>query len=77
MLSAAAPSPNGVGGLDKTAWDQTVKIATTYKVLKSNPTDGAFRTDLNDKALAALGTSVDTKGASWTKATVTVNEGGN
>ena len=71
------PSPNGVGALDKAAWDQTVKIATTYKVLKSNPTDGAFRTDLNDKALAALGTAVDTKGASWTKATVTVNEGGN
>ena len=71
------PSPNGVGALDKTAWDQTVQIATKYKVLKSQPTDGAFRTDLNEKALAALGTSIDTKGASWTKAAVTVNEGGN
>ena len=71
------PSPNGVGALDKTAWDQTVQIATKYKVLKSQPTDGAFRTDLNEKALAALGTSIDAKGASWTKAAVTVNEGGN
>jgi NitT/TauT family transport system substrate-binding protein len=71
------PSPNGVGALDKAAWDQTTQIATKYKVLKSQPTDGAFRTDLNEKALAALGTSIDTKGTSWTKATVTLNEGGN
>jgi NitT/TauT family transport system substrate-binding protein len=71
------PSPNGIGALDKAAWDQTVEIGTTYKVLKSQPTDGAFRTDLNDKALATLGSSVETKGASWTKATVTLNEGGN
>jgi NitT/TauT family transport system substrate-binding protein len=71
------PSPSGIGALDKAAWDQTVSIATTYKVLKSQPTDGAFRTDLNEKALAALGTGIDTKGASWTKATVTLNEGGN
>jgi NitT/TauT family transport system substrate-binding protein len=71
------PSPNGIGALDKAAWDQTVTIATTYKVLKSKPTDGAFRTDLNDKALAALGSSIDTKGASFKPATVTLNEGGN
>jgi len=71
------PSPNGIGTLDKAAWDQTVQIATTYKVLKSQPTDGAFRTDLNATALAALGSSVDTKGANWQKASVTVNEGGN
>ncbi len=62
---------------NKAAWDQTVQIATTYKVLKSQPTDGAFRTDLNATALAALGSSVDTKGANWQKASVTVNEGGN
>ena len=71
------PSPNGIGALDKAAWDQTVTIATTYKVLKSQPTEGAFRTDLNDKALAAIGSSVDTKGTSWKKGTVTLNEGGN
>jgi NitT/TauT family transport system substrate-binding protein len=70
------PSPNGIGTLDKAAWDQTVEIGTTYKVLKSQPTDGAFRTDLNEKALAALG-SDDTKGASWTKETVELKEGGN
>jgi len=70
------PSPNGIGALDKASWDQTVQIATTYKVLKSQPTEGAFRTDLNDKALTMLG-SDDTKGSSWTKTTVELKEGGN
>jgi NitT/TauT family transport system substrate-binding protein len=71
------PSPNGVGTLDKALWDQTVQIATTYKVLKAPPTDGAFRTDLAQKALDALGTSVDTKGAAFQKQTITLKEGGN
>jgi NitT/TauT family transport system substrate-binding protein len=71
------PSPGGIGLLDKTLWDQTIKIATTYKVLKAAPTDGAFRTDLATAALAALGSGVDTKGASFTKATITLNAGGN
>jgi len=71
------PSPNGVGLLDKSLWDQTIQIATTYKVLKAAPTDGAYRTDLAQKALDALGTSVDTKGASFKKGTVTLKQGGN
>ena len=71
------PSPNGIGTLDKALWDQTVSIATTYKVLKAAPSEGAFRTDLAKKALDALGTSVDTKGASFQKSTVTLKEGGN
>ena len=71
------PSPNGVGALDSTAWDQTVQIATTYKVLKAQPSEGAFRTDLNQKALEMLGADTDTKGASWTKSTVELKEGGN
>src|SRR5437879_12616039 len=71
------PSPNGIGLLDKTLYDQTVSIATTYKVLKAAPSADATRTDLAQKALTALGTSVDTKGASFTKQTVTLKEGGN
>ena len=70
------PSPNGVGLLDKALWDQTIQIATTYKVLKSQPTEGAFRTGLNDKALTMLG-SDDAKGSSWAKTTVELKEGGN
>ena len=52
-------------------------IATTYKVLKAAPSADATRTDLAQKALDALGTSVDTKGASFAKETVTLKEGGN
>ena len=71
------PSPNGIGLLDKSLYDQTVQIATTYKVLKAAPSADATRTDLAQKALDALGTSVDTKGASFQKGTVTLNAGGN
>ena len=71
------PSPNGVGLLDKALWDQTIQIATTYKVLKAAPSDGAYRTDLAQKALDALGSSVDTKGASFQRQTITLKEGGN
>ena len=71
------PSPNGIGVLDPKLWDQTIQIATTYKVLKAAPTDGAFRTDLTQKALQALGSSIDTKGANFQKTVVTLNEGGN
>jgi NitT/TauT family transport system substrate-binding protein len=71
------PSPNGIGTRDSAAWDQTVEIATTYKVLKSQPTEGAFRDDLNQKALELLGTDVETKGASWAKSSVELTEGGN
>ncbi|MFL5719947.1 MAG: ABC transporter substrate-binding protein [Chloroflexota bacterium] len=71
------PSPAGIGILDKTLYDQTIDIATTYKVLKAAPSADATRTDLAQKALDALGTSVDTKGASFQKSTVTLKEGGN
>ena len=71
------PSPAGIGILDKALYDQTVNIATTYKVLKAAPSADATRTDLAQKALDALGTSVDTKGASFAKQTITLKEGGN
>ncbi len=71
------PSPNGIGLLDKTLYDQTVSIATTYKVLKAAPSADATRTDLAQKALTALGSSIDTKGASFAKQTVTLKAGGN
>ena len=71
------PSPAGIGLLDKTLYDQTVTIATTYKVLKAAPSADATRTDLATKALAALGSAVDTKGSGFTKKTITLNAGGN
>jgi NitT/TauT family transport system substrate-binding protein len=71
------PSPNGIGLLDKALYDQTTQIATKYAVLKAAPAAEATRTDLAQKALEALGSSVDTKGASFQKGTVTLKEGGN
>src|SRR3989442_2496559 len=72
------PSPNGIGALDKAAWDQTVNISTTYQVLKSKPADAAFRTDLAKKAADALkSASADINGSSFKKATVQVTPGGN
>ena len=69
------PSPNGIGLMDQAAFDRTVQIAIDSKILKAAPTGTAFRNDLAQAALAALG-SADTKGASWQKATVTLTEGG-
>jgi NitT/TauT family transport system substrate-binding protein len=70
------PSPNGIGIMDQAAFDRTVKISVDSKVLKAAPTGKAFRNDLAQKALEALGSGVDTKGASWQKQAVTLTEGG-
>ena len=71
------PSPAGIGITDKALWDQTIAIATAGGFLKAAPADGAYRNDLAQKALDALGTSVDTKGTTFQKGTVQVTEGGN
>ncbi len=68
------PSPNGIGMLDKTAWDQTVKIAHDFGVIKDQPADGAYRTDLAEKALADLGDAA--KGTDFKKGTVEVTAKG-
>jgi len=72
------PSPTGIGQVDKTSWDQTVTISTTYDVLKSKPSDGAFRNDLAKKAADALKSGgTDVVGSSYKKAKVAVTAGGN
>jgi NitT/TauT family transport system substrate-binding protein len=77
------PSPNGIGMVDKTAWDQTVKIAEQTKnqqgetVLKKPPEGLAYTNDYAQKALAALKEqNVDTNGADFKPLTVTLNPGG-
>jgi NitT/TauT family transport system substrate-binding protein len=69
------PSPAGIGIMDQAAFDRTVQISIDSKVLKAAPTGTAFRNDLAQQALAALG-SADTKGAAWQKATVTLTQDG-
>jgi NitT/TauT family transport system substrate-binding protein len=70
------PAPNGIGIMDQAAFDRTVDIAVAGKILKAKPTGTPFRNDLAQKALDALGTAVDTKGANFQKQTVTLTEGG-
>jgi len=69
------PSPAGIGITDKALWDQTIKVALEGQFLKATPAEGAYRNDLAEAALAGI--TGDTKGASFTKGTVEVTEGGN
>lgn len=69
------PAPNGIGITDSAAFDRTVQVALDGGIL-AKPVEGtAWRNDLAEAALAALG-DADTKGESWTKAEVTLTEGG-
>ena len=72
------PSPQGIGMLDKAAYDQTVSISTTYQILKKNPDAAATRTDLAKKAADALkAAGTDVVGSGYKKQTVQVTPGGN
>ncbi|HET7182516.1 MAG TPA: ABC transporter substrate-binding protein [Candidatus Limnocylindrales bacterium] len=71
------PSTKGIGQFDQAAYDQTIQIATTYKVLTAAPAADATRSDLAAAAFAALPAGTDGLGASYTPGTVTLNEGGN
>lgn len=71
------PSPGGVGVMDQALWDQTIDIATTQGVLTEAPTEGAFRTDIAEEAVANLeAAGVDVIGADFAKLDVEVTEGG-
>ncbi|MGI9606820.1 MAG: ABC transporter substrate-binding protein [Acidimicrobiales bacterium] len=72
------PSPLGVGVMDSALWDQTVKIATDEGILAAAPTDGAFRTDIAEEAVANLeAAGLDVVGDGFSKIDVEVTEGGN
>ncbi|GAB2780918.1 ABC transporter substrate-binding protein [Streptomyces chlorus] len=71
------PAKNGIGTMDEAAWDQTIDIAVKAGVLKAPPTDGAYRTDLTERALKELkGEGFDITGESYKPETVTVTPGG-
>ncbi len=70
------PSPNGIGIVDPTTWQQTVDVSIGAGIITEAPPADAYRTDLAEAALAALA-DADTKGASFTKGTVEVTAGGN
>jgi NitT/TauT family transport system substrate-binding protein len=78
------PSPNGIGMVDKAAWDQTVKIAQQTKnqdgdtVLTKAPEGLAYTNDYAQKALDALKSSgdADVNGTDFKPITVKLNAGG-
>ncbi len=68
------PSPNGIGVMDQNLWNQTIEVATSQGVIAVDPGPDAFRTDIAEKALAGI--EGDTTGNNWTRASVTLNPGG-
>lgn len=77
------PSPNGIGLVDKAAWERTVKIAKETRnqegatVLKKDPDAAAYTNEYVTKALELLkGSGVDVTGTSFRPIQVTLTEGG-
>jgi NitT/TauT family transport system substrate-binding protein len=77
------PSPQGIGMVDKAAWDQTVKIAQTTKnaegktVLTKAPDSDAYTNDYTTKALTELkAAGLDVTGSKFKPIDVTLNPGG-
>jgi len=68
------PSPTGVGTIDPVLWGQTVEVAKGGGVIRSDPSAGAYRTDLVTQALAGI--AQDAKGSGFTKAAIQVTPGG-
>ena len=69
------PSPLGVGMIDPVFWRQTVKVAKTAGIIKTDPSIDAYTTDIVKEALKGI--TDDTKGADFKKGTVAVTPGGN
>jgi NitT/TauT family transport system substrate-binding protein len=70
------PSAQGIGVLDSALWEQTVKVATDAKIIKTAPTSDAYDTTIVADALASMA-DMDTTGATFQKGTVEVTPGGN
>jgi NitT/TauT family transport system substrate-binding protein len=77
------PSPQGIGMVDKAAWNRTVNIAEHTKnkdgdtVLTGAPKGEAYTNEFTEKALAKLkDMNLDTTGSSFKPITVTLNPGG-
>ncbi len=79
ILALIFPATNGIGVMNEALWDQTVEVATSQIPDLQGVTipDSAYRTDLAEKAVADLqAEGLDTKGAGYTKRTITLREGG-
>jgi NitT/TauT family transport system substrate-binding protein len=71
------PAPDGIGVMDKAAYDRTAKIAQQFKVISKPPDADAYRTDLAEAAVKALkDEGVDVNGNGYQKQTIKVTPGG-
>ena len=71
------PSPDGIGLMDPRAFEQTVRVAQQYRIIKNKPDAGTYRTDLTQKALDDLNSQgLDTRGLAFQKHRVQVTKGG-
>jgi NitT/TauT family transport system substrate-binding protein len=71
------PAPNGIGIMDDTAFQRTADIAKQFKVIKTDASKEAYRTDLAEAANTMLkDDDVDVNGNDWKKADVKVTAGG-
>jgi NitT/TauT family transport system substrate-binding protein len=77
------PSPQGIGMVDKAAWDRTVSIAESTKnadgktVLTGAPKGEAYTNEFTEKALANLKQmGLDYTGTDFKPITVKLNPGG-
>ena len=71
------PAPNGIGVMDPEAFNVTNEIALSGKVIKTEASDDAYRSDIAEAAMKELeDDGVDVKGNDWQKETDEVTEGG-
>lgn len=59
------PSRSGIGRMDKPRWEHAVQMLQTSGMLKTPPSEKAYRTDLAEKALQGI--TGDAKGLYWKK----------
>jgi NitT/TauT family transport system substrate-binding protein len=71
------PSPAGIGLMDAKAFGQTAQIAQQFQIIKNKPDEGAYRTDLTQKALDDLNhRGLDTRGLDFKRRLVQLGKGG-
>ncbi len=71
------PASGKAGLMQQSLWDQTIAVAVSEGILSSAPTDGAYRTDIAQEAIANLeADGLDLVGASWSPRTIELKEGG-
>lgn len=68
------PSPDGIGVMNATLFDQTVRVALDGNVISAAPSSDVYRTDLAMRALEGI--SGDTTGAGFTRIEVELAPGG-